>query len=85
MESVPVSSETVEMIVLVDVLIVAITSPGKIKPVEDGQHLVAVGRQADGLDQARPVGRLLVAMVVTTACVVRLTTEIPPPEPALAT
>ncbi len=58
MESVPVSSETVELIVLVDVLIVAITSPGKLKPVEDGQHLVAVRGQADGLDHARPVGRL---------------------------
>ena len=85
MASVPVSSETVEVMLLVEVLIVARTSPGKLQAVEDGEDLVAVRRQADRLDQRRCRWGLVVAMVVSSVWLLKLTTEIPPPLPALAT
>ena len=72
---------------LVDVLIVAMTSPGKAQPVEDGEDLVAVRRQADRLHHAGPVMPVTegcpVEIVVVTVCVLRLTTEIPPAGPGV--
>ena len=79
------SSPTVELIDCVDVLIVAMTSPGRTQADENREHFVVVRRHADGLDQARPVRGWLVEIVVITAWVVRLITETPPPLPALAT
>ena len=85
MESVPVSRLTVELIDSVDVLIVAMTSPGKLRPLSTARTSLPSGDMP--MDWTTPVPLLgwLVEIVLTTAWVLRLTTEIPPPLPALAT
>ena len=85
MASVPVSSETVEVMVLVDVLTVAMTSPGKLRPVSTASTSLPSGDRPIDCTRPVPLEGWVVAMVLTIALLLKPTTEIPPPVPALAT
>ncbi len=85
MLSEPFSSPTVELIDWVEVLIVAITSPGKPKPTSTASTSLASGDRPMDWTRPVPLPGWLVGMVLTTRWVAKLTTEIPPPVPALAT
>ena len=66
MESGPVSSETVDVIVLVDVLIVAMTSPGKFRPLRTARTSLPSGDRPMDWTTPVPFEGWLVEMVVTT-------------------
>ena len=85
MVSEPFWRPTVEVIDCVDVLIVAMTSPGKPKPTSTASTSLLSGDMPMDCTRPVPFEGWLVEMVLTTAWVVKLTTEIPPPLPALAT
>ena len=85
MLSVPVSRDTVDVIACVEGLIVASTSPGNCQAVEDGEDLVAVRRQADGLHYARAVRRLTGRDGRDQRVRAQADDGAPPPPPALAT
>ena len=83
--SAPFSSETMELMGYVDVLIVAMTSPGKPRPLSTARISWLSGDMPMDWTRPVPLPVRLVEMVVTTAWVVKLTTVTPPPIPALAT
>jgi hypothetical protein len=85
MESVPVWSATVAVIDSVDGSMVAMTSPGTLKPVMTARTWLPFGEGPMDCTTPVPFPVCIVEMVVTTAWVLRLTTVIPPPLPALAT
>jgi len=76
---------TVALIDWVDVLIVAMTSPGKPRPVSTARTSWLSGDMATDWTSPVPFAGWLVGIVLTTLWVVRLTTVIPPPDPAFAT
>jgi hypothetical protein len=85
MESVPVSSETVELMVFVEVLMVAMTSPGKLKPLRTARTSLPSGDSPMDCTRPVPLEGCVVAMVLTNVWLLKLMTEIPPPVPALPT
>ena len=70
---------------LLDVLIVARTSPGKLRPLRTARTWSPSGDMPMDWTTPVPLSVWLVEMVLTTVWVLRLTTETPPPVPALAT
>ena len=78
MESVPVSRPTVAVMVFVVVLIVASTSPGKFSPFRTARTSLPSGDRPMDWTTPVPSPGWLVEMVVSTAWVLKLTTEIPP-------
>ena len=70
---------------MVEGLIVAITSPGKPKPLRTARTSLPSGDRPIDWTTPVPFCGWLVEMVVTSVWLLRLTTEIPPPPPPLAT